>query len=90
MAYRIVFLCLQYRYEQGIVLCDLSHETNDQLTKYPTDYRKLRCCSPALTVNLTHCMLCTGLEWRLEGGGRMACRIVSVFVFNIGTNKRSS
>ena len=38
----MVFLCLQYRYEQGIALRDLSHETNDQPTKYPTDYRKFR------------------------------------------------
>ena len=31
-------------------------------------------------MSITHCMLSTGLEWRLEGGGRMAYRVVCVFL----------
>ena len=65
MAYRIVSVfCLQYSYEQGIVVGDLSDSTSNQRTKHPTDSRKFRyhklLTLPANTVSLTHCMPSTG------------------------------
>ena len=88
MAYRIVSVCmssiqLRTRDRRG-GLKRLNEQPNNQA---PTDSRKFPYDKPltlsAKTVRLTHCILSTGLEWRLEGGARMAYRIVSIFVSSI-------
>ena len=88
MAYRIVsvfmFLIQLRRRDRRGRLKRLNEQSNNQV---PPDSRKMRydkpLTLPVKTVSLTHCMLSTGWEWRLVGGGRIAYGIVSIFMSSI-------